>query len=536
MVLPFRFDEPLALLLLPLLLFGLWAFARRSLSGLPATLARSIHSLRAVIVVLLILALAGTHWVRSGEGLMILVLRDLSASVPRAEGERALDSLRERIGDLSPPDQVGLVSFGREASEEQPPGLRLEEEGMPVAIDRSGTDLSGALRLATSVFEGAGAEGGRRIVLISDGNSTEGDDLLEARNLAAAGVVIDVMPVQFSYERETLVESVISPTSVRPEQPYDLQAVIWSTTGGPVEVVLTEGGSVLERRQVELEAGKTRLSFPMRHDKPGRHRFRIGVYPPAEADSLPGNNQGFGSVEVTGDLEVLIVRPKKAGGDPALVDALLSSKIGCVVSTPLELPSRLEDYLRFGAIVIDGVNAFDLGRDRMEMIHGLVRSGGLGFIMVGGPQTFGAGGYRGTPIERLLPVDLDVRRKKDLPNGALALVLHTCEFSLGNLWARRIAISSLDALTPGDYFGLLIYDRLGLDRWAIPMSLVEDRSQFASPISRLQPLDMLSFDPSMKLALTGLLATPASGRHTVIISDGDPSPPTRSTMQGYIDA
>jgi len=219
MVLPFRFDEPLALLLLPLLLFGLWAFARRSLSGLPATLARSIHSLRAVIVVLLILALAGTHWVRSGEGLMILVLRDLSASVPRAEGERALDSLRERIGDLSPPDQVGLVSFGREASEEQPPGLRLEEEGMPVAIDRSGTDLSGALRLATSVFEGAGAEGGRRIVLISDGNSTEGDDLLEARNLAAAGVVIDVMPVQFSYERETLVESVISPTSVRPEQP-----------------------------------------------------------------------------------------------------------------------------------------------------------------------------------------------------------------------------------------------------------------------------------------------------------------------------
>lgn len=534
MNLPFRFDEPLLLLMLPLLLLAVWASGRGSLSGLPTGLFRTVGIIRAVVIVLLVLTLARIYWVRSGEGLMVLVLRDLSASVPREEGESALENLRERIGDLSPPDQVGLVSFGREASEEQPPGIRLEEEGIPVAIDRSGTDLAGALRLATSVFESAGAEGGRRIVLVSDGNSTEGDELLEARNLAAAGVVIDVLPVQFSYSRETLVESVVVPTSVRPEQPYDLQTVIWSSTGGPAEVVLTEDDKVVERRQVELTAGKTRLSFPMRHDKPGRHRFRVGVYTAEESDSLPGNNQGFGSVEVAGDLEVLIVR-SGTNQDRSLVDALLSARVGCLVVEPREMPSRLEEYLRFGAILLDGVSAFDLGRERMEMLDGLVRSGGIGLVMIGGPETFGAGGYRGTPLEALLPVDLDVRRKKDLPNGALALVLHTCEFAQGNLWARRIAISALDPLTPGDFFGLLIYDGIGRDRWAIPMTPVTDASDFVSTISRLQPRDMLAFDPSMRLALTGLVATPASSRHVVIISDGDPAPPTAQTMQGLID-
>ena len=42
-----------------------------------------------------------------------------------------------------------------------------------------------------------------------------------------------------------------------------------------------------------------------------------------------------------------------------------------------------------------------------------------------------------------------------------------------------------------------------------------------------------SFTPSMQLALQGLTVTKAAQRHTIIISDGDPSPPSGALIQSY---
>ncbi len=44
---------------------------------------------------------------------------------------------------------------------------------------------------------------------------------------------------------------------------------------------------------------------------------------------------------------------------------------------------------------------------------------------------------------------------------------------------------------------------------------------------------MPDFQPGMQLALAGLKATTASMKHMIIISDGDPSPPTNSVLNGF---
>src|SRR5205823_9994941 len=49
---------------------------------------------------------------------------------------------------------------------------------------------------------------------------------------------------------------------------------------------------------------------------------------------------------------------------------------------------------------------------QMEMIESQVRDLGTGFMMIGGPRSFGAGGYLGTPIEKVLPVSLDVNQNQ----------------------------------------------------------------------------------------------------------------------------
>ena len=85
---------------------------------------------------------------------------------------------------------------------------------------------------------------------------------------------------------------------------------------------------------------------------------------------------------------------------------------------------------------------------------------------------------------------MDIRQRKIIPNGALAIILHTCEFPQGNLWARQISLTALDALTPKDYFGLLIYKN-GVDKWGIPMTPVDDKSALSAQINTMSPEDML---------------------------------------------
>jgi hypothetical protein len=56
-----------------------------------------------------------------------------------------------------------------------------------------------------------------------------------------------------------------------------------------------------------------------------------------------------------------------------------------------------------------------------------------------------------------------------------------------------------------------------------------------SAIGRMTPGDMPQFDPAMRMAVTGLKRTPASVKHCIIISDGDPSDPSPSTIQAFKD-
>ena len=52
-------------------------------------------------------------------------------------------------------------------------------------------------------------------------------------------------------------------------------------------------------------------------------------------------------------------------------------------------------------------------------------------------------------------------------------------------------------------------------------------------LGRMTPGDMPQFDPAMRMAVTGLTRTPASVKHCVIISDGDPSAPSPSTINDF---
>ena len=87
------------------------------------------------------------------------------------------------------------------------------------------------------------------------------------------------------------------------------------------------------------------------------------------------------------------------------------------------LPETLSGYIGYGAIIFDNVPGHIVGENQMTMIEQAVKNFGTGFMMVGGDESFGLGGYFKSPIERILPVEMEVKGKEQLPSLGLIIVM-----------------------------------------------------------------------------------------------------------------
>jgi acyl-CoA reductase-like NAD-dependent aldehyde dehydrogenase len=95
-------------------------------------------------------------------------------------------------------------------------------------------------------------------------------------------------------------------------------------------------------------------------------------------------------------------------GDPdkirPLADVLRREKLAVEVRGSPGLPKSLEDLQQFDLLMLSDVSALGLSREQMELYRRWVQDFGGGFVMIGGENSFGVGGYYRTPVEQMLPV------------------------------------------------------------------------------------------------------------------------------------
>jgi hypothetical protein len=115
--------------------------------------------------------------------------------------------------------------------------------------------------------------------------------------------------------------------------------------------------------------------------------------------------------------------------------------------------------------------------------------------------------------------------------------MHASEMAEGNHWQKVIAKAAIEQLGPADYGGVLHWTMRGdAWLWGGKTGLLEvgpNRKAMLAAIGRMTPGDMPQFDPAMRMAVAGLVRTPASVKHCVIISDGDPSDPSATVINSF---
>ncbi|HEV8541625.1 MAG TPA: VWA domain-containing protein, partial [Verrucomicrobiae bacterium] len=522
----FQFTHPYWLLLLPLGLAWLaWLSIKSDVQTTPWRRWTSAI-LRGIVMLLLVCAIAGAQWLRPLEGMNIFYLLDRSDSIPSSQQEAARDYVNKSAKFKKPLDKAGVVVFAADAGIEFSPNPIVDFQKVQAVVGTERTDIAGALRLATAAFPETGQ---KRIVLISDGNENVGDAIGAVTAAKPLNVSIDVVPIGASRGQDVSIQKLSLPNNLKKGQTFDVKIFAQADQAQSATLRLYRNNQFLDVAKVELSAGKNLFSFPQTLDQPGFYSYDIQIE--AQRDMLPQNNRAVNFTYVRGDPTILVVSSDPEG-DKQLADALRQSHLEVKLTDVSGFPSTLAEMQTYDAIFLSNVAAGDLGTDLMRLLESAVRDFGVGLVCLGGDQAFAAGGYRNTPLETVLPVDMELSSKKVLPSGALVLVVHATEFPNGNQWARDIAFAALKSLGPQDEMGIILWD--GKDSWLFELSKVGDGKEKGRMIAGMNPGDMVSFQGVMNSAHQALKKSHGSIKHMVVFSDGDPTAPTDAQLQSII--
>jgi uncharacterized membrane protein len=572
--------QPWWLLLLALLPL-IFLMSYRSLAGLGPVRRWLAIGLRCALVVFLTLALAEVRIRHQNESTTVLFAVDRSLSIPEeydadaSSDTNRIDRRAERVekfindtvqlhGPGLKRDQAGLILFGLRPRLELPPShapaFNFKFKDAASNIDGNYTDIGAAIKLALASFpEGTG----KRIVLISDGNENMGNAEEQAQIAKLNGVQIDVVPLAagFRNENEVLVERVEAPPRTEQGSRLPIRVLVRSyhprTVFGTLVVKqITDGEGVPvppSPVKVQLRPGLNTFSFKQPLTSQQQSYTYQAIFQPEASvnergEQVPGlagdrvqNNSATTHVVALGQRRILVVEQKE-GDHQLLVDRLKvmansKYKVSAIPASRLpenkgDLGLLLSDY---DCVILANIPAEMLSDDQQEMLRSNTHDQGCGLIMIGGPDSFGAGGWQGTPVEKALPVDCDIKSFKVQGKGGLVLIMHASEMADGNRWQKEIAKLAIKKLSPMDEVGIIHYD-WGVHKWHIPLQRIgSKRNTLLALVDKMIPGDMPDFDPPIKMAYDALtekdrdLAT----RHVIIISDGDPVLNNRSLLNKF---
>ncbi|MDX2148913.1 MAG: glutamine amidotransferase [Planctomycetota bacterium] len=544
---PLNFERPAWLLLIPVLgALTIW-IGRRSIAGLGSSSRWVTLVIRLLVITLLAGSLAEPHWNKTSKNVGVVVVLDTSRSVPLSQQSWA-DDLIARASTLNREtgDRLGVITVGRDAFVQSLPSslnTRLERRHVG-SLDA--TNLASGLQLALAVRQ---RDAAYRVLLVSDGLETDGSLLQAAEAARAAKVPVDILPLRFRHESEVVLDQLVAPPTAREGETISVKVLLQATkaTRGKLSLLLNGAPVDLDpdsdgvSTPIELAAGPNTFTQQVTVPRSGPQAFKV-VFEPAVGeggrvmgDALTENNQSESVTFVGGDGRVLLVGESPDETD-YLQRALEEAKFKVELRRGEQFPATLTEMNAFDAIVLVNQPAFQYSQAQQEELKRYVHDSGGGLVMVGGPNSFGAGGWIGSPLEDALPIRLDPPQKRQMPKGALVLVIHSVEIPEGVFWGKRVCEAAVNTLSRLDLVGINEFTGMGGTQWVYPLSARGDGTAVRRAIQNLSFGDMPDFAPSLELTYAALSKSDAGQKHCIIISDGDPNHPGASLLQKFVSS
>ena len=548
-MIPFELTRPWLLAAVLVALPVLYWFFVRSLSDFPAKQRKVSLAIRMLILILLILALAGLNLLRKTDERFFVFLVDQSTSVSENGAERAnqfLDNALEKVGD----SRVAFVPFASKVGMVQQERIEFKSSKVPETDDpdasptnsddqtptastvaqaakdlqtqqdeaafRDGTDIASAIEAAAGYIPPGYLP---EIILLSDGNETFGDAIAAA---ARSRVPITAIPLPTRSEPEVQVSEVQVPAEVREGEPFYVEVIVQSNHDDEAFVEVYRGDHKVIGETRKLKTGENRFRFQQSIEKARLASYTVRISK-MKNDTLLDNNIESGLVYAAGKPRVLIIE-----SDPSLIRdlayALEEEGVESDVRPPQGMPETLADLQNYELLILSNVPATSLTQQQMEVARTYVQELGGGFIMLGGEQSFGLGGYYKSSLEEILPVRSDFEKEKETPSLAMVLVIDKSGSMGGEPieMAKSAARSAAELLGQNDKLAVLAFD--GTTYVISEMQSARNKGKISDEIARIDAGGGTTMYPAMEMAYEILSTTTAKLKHVIILTDGVSSP------------
>src|SRR5438034_814267 len=456
---------------------------------------------------------------------------DVSASVGSAGRETAHAFLARLVPALGARDAIGAVAFagrtrvlarpvaGRARLDALVPGGDLDD------LEPDETDLAAALARAAALCPD---DQQAALLLFTDGNETVGSLLAEAALAEPRVPIYPVVPPPARLPMGT-VRRLIAPPLAPAHAALPLEAVVESRAVAPFGAALavSVNGEALLPVPVELPPGVSAVRLPYRFENAGSYLLEAKLLLAPDAPPAPGAVAA--GITVTQPLRVLVVSER---AQPVVALALVRRGMDVEVTAPAGLAARVGHLAEYHLVVLEDVARAGIPERALDALARWVAGGGA-LIATGGAHLFGDGGFAGTALERVLPVELQSQRPEPREREPIALYLlidrsNSMGYASGPdlpygakmEYAKRAALAVVDQLGPRDLVGAIAFDSQPYELGPL-LPLAEGRAALTAKIRQLRYGGGTDFKEALDRARRSLVAAGRRVRHVVLLTDGD---------------
>lgn len=482
--------------------------------------------LRTVMVVLLVLALAGLQNVQAVDRLAVVFLVDVSDSMGTAAQDRQLAYIRSALAGKAPDDEWAAVLFGDNAVPESDFSIVQKIEAFASIPVTTHTDIANAIQTALSMFP---PDASRRIVILSDGQATQGDAIARAQRASASNVEISFVPLFRQAAPDVRITALDAPGRVAENQSFDISVSIHAQASTPAALLIFSGGSLIHEETLDLQRGDTRYTLTQTSQFSGFLDFLAQIIVPDENDNFSQNNQLAAFSQVVGPARILLVTAAESE-TRFLLPALEQAGILVDVIAPANLPVNMAGLANYKSVILANTPATELAKAQMTLLDQYVSDIGGGLVVIGGPQAYAPGGYFQTPLERTLPLEMQIKDQQRLPQLTIAYLIDRSG-SMGQIGrsgvpnlelAKRAIVLSLELLQPTDRAAIGTFDTGGA--WVVPFQPVNDSQALIAMANTIRSGGGTDILAGLRLVERDIIQEPSAIKHLILLTDGGANP------------
>ncbi|MGH8023402.1 MAG: VWA domain-containing protein, partial [Limisphaerales bacterium] len=200
--------------------------------------------------------------------------------------------------------------------------------------------------------------------------------------------------------------------------------------------------------------------------------------------------------------------------------------VDVVGKTPAQCNWSLDVLSHYSAVILENIQAGDIGMEGMQTLASWVEQTGSGLAMTGGQKSYGPGGYFKSPLDPVLPISMELRKEVRKMSVAVVVALDRSgsmampagggreKIDLADLGTVQV----LDLLSPMDEFGVFAVDTTAHE--IVPLDTVEHNVSYRGKILAIDSEGGGIYIYEALVACARMISTAKSQtKHIILFSD-----------------